>query len=109
MKHTCARCEGPLKSGQEVVQMFNGIWDGAITPKVIELFAEWHRECFRSEFPLIGQARPYKCETCGKKVESKERINFFLIGQETSEHYIVAESRGYNIFTVKHYGHCVSK
>jgi DNA-directed RNA polymerase subunit RPC12/RpoP len=106
MKHVCASCEGTLDFGKQVVQMLVGPWYDAITPGFTELFAEWHRECFRGEFPLNPQERPYKCEECSNEVLFGERVSFLIIGEETDAGSTVAEKRGYQIYTVKHIPNC---
>ena len=106
MKHICASCNGPLRFAERVVQMLGGPWYNAITPAYTELFAEWHQACFRSEFSLNPQTRPYKCEGCGNEIMFGQRISFLIIGEETDEYSTVAEKRGDQLYTVKHHHEC---
>jgi hypothetical protein len=106
MKHICVKCEGSLAFGEQVVQMLEGPWYDAITPSFTTLHAEWHRECFRGEFPLNPQEKPYKCENCTSHVLFGERISFLIVGEETDSGSIVAEKRGNRIYTVRHIPNC---
>jgi DNA-directed RNA polymerase subunit RPC12/RpoP len=107
MKHTCAKCNETITFGKKVVQMMRGPWKGRITPGFHEVFAEWHwPECFGNEFKLQPQALPYKCEECGKEINGGENVCFFVVGDETDEYSTFSESRGYEIFSVKHYPSC---
>lgn len=108
MKHICVRCNETIDFGREVVQMLEGPWYGGdvITPAFTSLFAEWHLSCFQDEFPLNPQAYPYKCEECRRDVLFGETISFLIIGEETDEYSTVAEKRGNQICTVKHYASC---
>jgi len=107
MKHICVKCDGEVTAGDEVVQMLDGIWFGAITPvPTAPPFGEWHHGCFGGELTLNGQTRPYRCEECLREVVLGERISFLVIGKETSELYTVAEGRGYEIYTVRHHPRC---
>jgi hypothetical protein len=106
MKHICSRCEHSLAFGERVVQMLVGPWYDAVTPAFTDLFAESHFECFQGEFPLNPQKRPYKCEECGDGILFGEKICFFVIGEETDEGSTVAEKRGDEIYTIKHYPKC---
>src|ERR1017187_8459951 len=108
MKHICARCSESLGRGQEVVQMLRGPWYDGITPAFTELLGEWCPECFRQEYSLNSQSRPYECEECGNKILFGENIRFFIVGHETDAGNTVAENRGDAIYTVKHDPNCES-
>ena len=105
--HTCTRCDEPIERGEEVVQMLGGLQYSAITPAFVELVAEWHSPCFHDEFQLNRQTRPYQCQECGKEIGFGERISCLVRGKETGEYHTVAEGRGYDIYTVKHYSGCL--
>jgi hypothetical protein len=104
MEHVCSyeSCGRPLKYGEEVVQMLQGICNlGFITPAFATLIAEWHVDCFH-EFVLEPQGRPYRCQSCNKPIEGSDHVNFFVKGMETTPGYTVAEGRGYEIYSVRH-------
>jgi predicted RNA-binding Zn-ribbon protein involved in translation (DUF1610 family) len=110
MKHTCAGCDVEIRPGEKVIQMLHGPWFGAITPAYTKLFAEWHDKdkCYR-EFALNPQRVPYRCEECGREIRLRDTISFLVKGDETDEYSLVAERRGYEIFTVKHHPACPLK
>ena len=105
-KHVCSKCDVNLEPLTPVVQYYRGRWEGAITPKPHELFAEWHeRPCFAGEFDLQPQRKPYRCGTCGVEIRFGDQISFFVRGEETSRHYTAAES-GDVLYNVNHYPKC---
>lgn len=106
--HVCLKCERALEPFVRVVQSYRGRWEGAITPKPEELFAEWHDQCFEGEYDLKPQHRPYRCQTCDAEIQFGEVVSFFVKGDETTRHYTAAERRGYALYNVNHYPGCPS-
>ena len=108
-EHVCTKCESKIDPMTPVVQSFRGRWEGAITPKPHELFAEWHDSCFEGEFELRPQNRPYSCETCHARIQYGDHVSFFVRGDETTKHFTAAERRGYVLYNVNHYPSCPEK
>ena len=66
--------------------MLTAPWYGAETPAYASLSAEWHLECFKGEFHLNPEQRPYRCEDCSGEVQFGEVVRFFVVGDETDNH-----------------------
>jgi hypothetical protein len=107
MQHRCIHCNQLVQQGGRVFQMLIGRWYGAITPGFQEPNApEWHPECYQNRSPLRPQKRPYACLECGGVIRLGERVSYLVVGYETDEWSMVAESRGYAIYNVKHFPNC---
>ncbi len=107
MNHVCSaeECSLELHRGTRVVQMLRGqSYMGYITPAFSDILAEWHETCFH-EFVLNAQAPPYRCELCSRRIQHGDDVLCFVIGEETSSEYSIAERRGYEIYSVRHV-HC---
>ena len=110
MDHICCSddCGQQIKRGEETVQLLRGTcYMGYITPAFAQVMMEWHRQCFH-EFNLKPQnilAAPYRCQECLGRIADGDEVMCFVIGMETDLDHAVSESRGYDIYSVRHLSH----
>ncbi len=108
MEHICRSddCGQRIKRGEDTVQLLRGTCCmGYITPAFAQVMLEWHTQCF-NEFNLTPQnilAAPYRCGECFGRIVDGDEVMCFVIGMETDLDHAVSESRGYEIYSVRHF------